>query len=160
MTSHGMHTHPPIPPTKTPVAVGNQLIRLIHRSQKGVKFLGNQPTIYDKSISNLTVPLLASPVLQAFCQKYNHRSTDEVYTSLVGMDPIQAIFQKKRGLAFPGGLTRMRILFQHHYQKSQGNEVSNTTLVMNQLNTKRVSISNMQMTMVSALLLFVFIESK
>ncbi|KAH6995965.1 hypothetical protein BKA56DRAFT_144211 [Ilyonectria sp. MPI-CAGE-AT-0026] len=39
IVSHGKHKHPPIPPTKTPVAVGNQLIKLINQSQKGLRYL-------------------------------------------------------------------------------------------------------------------------
>lgn len=52
MVSHGKHTHPPIPPTKTPVAVGNQLIKLINQSQKGLRYLGKQPTVHCKSMAN------------------------------------------------------------------------------------------------------------
>ncbi|ODM21423.1 hypothetical protein SI65_02267 [Aspergillus cristatus] len=87
-TSHGVHKHPPPPPTKAP-----------ERILQGVKRIIQQ--IRDPSLT--TAQFLRNPQLEAFCQQHNASTLTEIHSSFCNKDRIAAIIQKQRLLSYPSG---------------------------------------------------------
>ncbi|OJJ78603.1 uncharacterized protein ASPGLDRAFT_1510767, partial [Aspergillus glaucus CBS 516.65] len=70
-TSHGIHQHPPPPPSKAP-----------ERILQGVKRIIQQ--IQDPSLT--TAQFLRNPQLEAFCQQYNASTLAEIHSSFCNKD--------------------------------------------------------------------------
>ncbi|BCR91198.1 uncharacterized protein ACHE_70041S [Aspergillus chevalieri] len=116
-TSHGIHQHPPPPPSKAP-----------ERILQGVKRIIQQ--IQDPSLT--TAQFLRSPQLEAFCQQYGASTLAEIHSSFCNKDRIATIIQKQRLLSYPNGQDINGLLFlqnrdslineyiQEKYHDSQG----------------------------------------
>jgi hypothetical protein len=86
--SHGVHKHPPPPPTKPPERILQAVKQMIQQIQ-------------DSSLT--TAQFLRSPQLEAFCQQYNASTFAEIHSSFCNKDRITAIIQKQQLLSYPNG---------------------------------------------------------
>ncbi|KAF2463371.1 uncharacterized protein BDR25DRAFT_245849, partial [Lindgomyces ingoldianus] len=87
-TSHGVHMHPPPPPTRTPEALTQEIISLVRRV--------NDPSMTVESF-------LKSPFLEGFCQNYNKPSFAQVHELLVNMDRLAQVIYREKLIMFPSG---------------------------------------------------------
>ncbi|OCK85458.1 hypothetical protein K432DRAFT_33984 [Lepidopterella palustris CBS 459.81] len=98
-TSHGVHSHPPPPPTKTPEQLLTSLLGVIR-------------SISDPSLTLNS--LLKNPALHQFCQQYNRRSLIEIHQSLANSDKISSLIRKQRILDYPDGQSITGVELEYH----------------------------------------------
>ncbi|BCR90626.1 uncharacterized protein ACHE_60512A [Aspergillus chevalieri] len=87
-TSHGVHKHPPPPPSKAPERILGGVKRIIEQ-------------IRDPNLT--TAQFLRNPQLEEFCRQYNASTLAEIHSSFCNKDRIAAIIQKQRLISYPNG---------------------------------------------------------
>ena len=101
--SIGEHTHPPPPPTRTPLMYAQDITNVIRRIQSPELTTG----IYFESILNLLLIYLAGllkhPEMQRFCELHQGTTVIDVHQSFANLDKIAALLAKERILQYPHG---------------------------------------------------------
>ncbi|OAF57839.1 hypothetical protein VC83_05497 [Pseudogymnoascus destructans] len=104
-TSHGVHCHPPPPPSRTPQQLVDSLLTVIKK-------------INDPSLTTRT--LLKNPALQSFYEHWNGKSLSDVHKSLINLDKISFILRKQQLLNYPYGQHLIGV--QHEWDVSHKNK--------------------------------------
>ncbi|KFY25698.1 hypothetical protein V491_01634, partial [Pseudogymnoascus sp. VKM F-3775] len=118
-TSHGVHCHPPPPPSRTPQQLVNSLLTVIKK-------------INDPSLTTRT--LLKNPALQSFYEQWNGKSLSDVHKSLINLDKISFILRKQQLLNYPFGQHLIGV--QHEWDVSHKNKPNSyiKELILNEEN--------------------------
>ncbi|OJJ78431.1 uncharacterized protein ASPGLDRAFT_182657 [Aspergillus glaucus CBS 516.65] len=96
-TSHGIHTHPPPPPTKTPLDILEELRRIIQ-------------DIKDPDMT--TGSFLCNPRIIEYCNERNAESLSGLHATLVTQDRIKSLIDKEKIALFPKGQEVNGLIFQ------------------------------------------------
>ncbi|KAH6974844.1 hypothetical protein EDB80DRAFT_741147 [Ilyonectria destructans] len=92
ITSHGIHNHPPPPPSKVPLDVLVKLRETITQRERTPDSL------------NLWV---RSPGVENLCRSYNSRSLAQVHPSLANISRLRYLFRSQQAIHFPLGVSRL-----------------------------------------------------
>ncbi|OJD22190.1 hypothetical protein ACJ73_06466 [Blastomyces percursus] len=102
LRSHGLHSHPPPPPSRIPVNITRDIAQVIHQMKD----------------PDLTLTLfLKSPEIKTLCQRYSQQTFTQIHKSLINMDRIAALIYKERLFHFPEGRDFAGVMY--HYQQDQ-----------------------------------------
>ncbi|KAF1970941.1 hypothetical protein BU23DRAFT_570211 [Bimuria novae-zelandiae CBS 107.79] len=109
-TSHGIHSHPPPPPTKTPEALTQEIVALIRRA--------NDPSL-------TVATFLKSSFLDEFCQKHNKSTFIQVHQSLSNLDRLRQTIYREKLIMFPAGQDMAGVQFEKQMRHQDPEEVYN-----------------------------------
>ncbi|KAF1978953.1 hypothetical protein BU23DRAFT_191377 [Bimuria novae-zelandiae CBS 107.79] len=117
-TSHGIHTHPPPPPTRTPEALTQDIVSLIRRV--------NDPSMTVASF-------LKSPFLKELCKRYSRPSFTQIHQSLANMDRLAQVIYREKLVMFPSGQDLAGVEFEMNIRHQDPEEAYIREIVTNNL---------------------------
>lgn len=107
ITSHGIHNHPPPPPTKVPIDV---LVKL-------------RETITQRERTPDSLNLWAqSSGVESLCRSYDSRNLAQVHPSLANISRLRYLFRSQQAIHFPLGVSRLGAYHEyltHHKNNNQ-----------------------------------------
>lgn len=119
--SHGVHKHPPPPPTKAPERILQAITQIIRRlrdpSLTTSKWLR---TGYLLHLNWFLAQFLRNPQLEDFCRAHGASTLAEIHASFCNKDRISAIIQKQRLLSYPQGQYINGLLFLKQIDNTAG----------------------------------------
>lgn len=139
ITSHGEHSHPPVPTSKTPKSIVNGLIRVIRRINKPRTTLSK--SIYLIRINNtykFIDAFLTSNELKEFIAENHGRTIMDIHQSLANKDFLRHIIRKQQILMFPRGCLAIALALEQTKEQNQRTCVSNIYYLLNILLIKLV----------------------
>jgi hypothetical protein len=125
-TSHGIHTHPPPPPTRTPEALTQDIVSLIRRVKDPSMTVGmNLLATQCEPVNNCLASFLKSPFLKELCTRYERPSFTQIHQSLANMDRLAQVIYREKLIMFPSGQDLAGVEFEMRKRHRNPEEVGN-----------------------------------
>lgn len=129
--SHGVHKHPPPPPTRTPESIQLELVQLVRK-------------INDPSLT--TAKLLRSPLLEEWAKSHGQNTPVQVHASLANLDRFQKIILRENLLLYPYGQQLEGVQFEMEMRHDGAPNPYIRRILQHQLGNAIICFSNQQAT--------------